>query len=151
MRIIHTKNNIFDLPTSSQEAVCITTNGIIKRDGNAVMGAGIAKEANLRFHVSQELASHLRKNGNTPCLFSATGLCQSKLISFPTKEHWKDDSSLVLIELSAKRLVQLVNQNNIKTCYLTPPGCGCGRLDWNTVQPILEKYFDDRFVIVFRD
>ena len=150
MRVIHTTNNIFDMPTSENEAVCITTNGIIKRDGTAVMGAGIAKEADNRFHLSKELAQHLRTIGNVPHLFTATGIHNSKLISFPTKQHWKDDSSLALIEQSAQYLINLVDTHNIQQCYLTPPGCGCGHLSWETVKPILEKYFDNRFSIVVR-
>jgi len=38
--------NIFELPQNPSEAMCITTNGIVKKDGKAVMGAGIAKQAN---------------------------------------------------------------------------------------------------------
>ena len=32
--------SIFDLPANPHEAACVTTNGMIRRDGRAVMGAG---------------------------------------------------------------------------------------------------------------
>lgn len=41
MRILNTNRNIFDLPANNS-AVCVTTNGIIKQNGYAVMGKGIA-------------------------------------------------------------------------------------------------------------
>lgn len=44
--IIHTAANIFQLPLNPTEAACVTTNGIVKPDGNAVMRKGIAKEVN---------------------------------------------------------------------------------------------------------
>ena len=58
--------DIFTLPNGNtkENIVCVTTNGIIKRDGTAVMGAGIAKTANLRFKVAKKLADSLRTNGN---------------------------------------------------------------------------------------
>lgn len=49
MHILYDAGDIFALPKHHMEAVCITTNGIVKKNGCAVMGAGIAKEANMRF------------------------------------------------------------------------------------------------------
>ena len=49
------KYDIFTLPQSNTEGVCVTTNGIIKSDGRAVMGAGIAKQANALFHLDLRL------------------------------------------------------------------------------------------------
>lgn len=147
---LRTPTNIFDLPTSTNHAVCITTNSVIKRNGYAVMGAGIAKEADTRYHLGKELAEHLKSSGNTPHVFKTTGKNNCKLISFPTKFHWQNPSHPKLIQRSAELLVELCNVNNITTCYLTPPGCGCGGLDWETqVKPILEPILDDHFVIVF--
>lgn len=54
--------DIFELPNnnSDENIVCVTTNGIIKHDSTAVMGAGIAKTANIRFNVAKKLADNLR-------------------------------------------------------------------------------------------
>ena len=50
MRII--TGDIFDMQHEG-DAICITTNGSIKRNGHAVMGKDIALEANRRFVAVQ--------------------------------------------------------------------------------------------------
>ena len=55
--------DIFGLPKNG-EAMCVTTNGIVKEDGHAVMGAGIAKQANQILHLSEKLGSYLKQYGN---------------------------------------------------------------------------------------
>lgn len=154
MRELH-HFDIFTLPNNKAEEniVCVTTNGIIKRDGTAVMGAGIAKTANLRFKVAEKLANSIRTNGN---IVSDLGTYYWKtsrfhLVAFPTKHDWRNPSDLQLIEQSAKQLVALANTNDFQHIFLTRPGCGCGQLDWETqVKPILTPILDDRFTIVYR-
>lgn len=147
--------DIFTLPNSNtnENIVCVTTNGIIRKDGTAVMGAGIAKTANQRFNLATKLAERLKKNGNTVCDLGEYTFKTSKfhIVSFPTKQDWKDKSPLWLIKRSAEQLVDIVNTHNYKHIFLTPPGCGLGGLDYETeVKPMLEKIFDDRFTIVIR-
>ena len=50
--------DIFALPKDG-EAMCVTTNGIVKSNGHAVMGAGIAKTANETFQLSEKLGAYL--------------------------------------------------------------------------------------------
>lgn len=143
--------NIFKLPTKPTDAICITTNGIIKANNRAVMGAGIAKTANDLYKLDAELASHLKTCGNTPHVFLTTGYNGCQLISFPTKHNWRDNSDLHLIKRSAEILVEICNYRHISKCYLTPPGCNLGKLNWDKdVKPILENILDDRFVVVIR-
>lgn len=151
MKTIHVKTNIFDMPANHTEAVCITTNGMIKSFGRAVMGAGIAKEANNRYQLDHELANHLVKAGNVPCLFEKSGNNGCFLISFPTKHDWRDKSDISLIRRSAILLSELCDRHQITKCYLTPPGCGCGNLDWKDVEPAISDVLDDRFIILFRN
>lgn len=150
MRVLYTTENIFDIPTKSTDAVCITTNGIIKQNGFAVMGAGIAKEADIRFKLSKELANHLRENGNIPHLFSKTAENGYRLISLPTKNHWRDPSDLNLIRNSCQILVRICDRFGIERCYLTPPGCGLGQLNWTDVRHVIKDILDDRFIVVVR-
>lgn len=85
--------------------VCVATNGIVKVNGEAVMGAGVALEAAKRFpSLPRELGNVLDK-GNHVWYFSLYNL-----FTFPTKNHWKDNSSLELIEQSAIELLTLVEK-----------------------------------------
>lgn len=142
--------NIFDLPKSLEDAICITTNGIIKKNGRAVMGAGIAKEAVYRYtDIDLVLALCLRNNGNH---VYKLGVYDNNyyVLSFPTKHHWKDDSSLELIEQSCNELKLVCDQLGIKNCYIPTPGCSNGHLNYESqVKPILERILtDDRFIVV---
>ena len=100
MRELH-HFDIFTLPNNKAEEniVCVTTNGIIKRDGTAVMGAGIAKTANLRFKVAEKLADSLRTNGNVVSDLGTYYWKTSRfhLVAFPTKHDWRNPSDLQLI------------------------------------------------------
>lgn len=154
MRILYDAGDIFNLPKSRNEAVCVTTNGIVKKNGCAVMGAGIAKQANMSFNgLARDLGDLLSWSGNRVYDMgfykdSITGK-RMRIITFPTKYHWRDKSDLELIETSAKQLIDICDERGITTCYLTCPGCANGGLDWeNQVRPLLEPILDDRFVIV---
>jgi hypothetical protein len=150
MQMLNTNMDIFYLPNTS-EAVCITTNGITDKYGNAVMGKGIALQAKNLFHCEKLLGSYLKQYGNR-CF----NLGQYKrdneifnLFSFPTKHHWKDISDITLICTSAEQIIQMCDKFNITKCYLPLVGCGAGGLNWEvTVEPWLSNILDDRFIIV---
>lgn len=148
--------NIFELPQNG-EAVCITTNGIVKQNGNAVMGAGIALEANQKYNLAPILGKYISKYGNRAFRLGQykriiNGQLSTFIIfSFPTKHHYKDNSDITLICRSAEQLMEMCTKFGITKCYLTPPGCGCGNLNWeNTVKPWLSQILDDRFIVVFQ-
>ena len=155
MRIMHDVKDIFDLPADENDAVCVTTNGITKRDGRAVMGKGIALDADMRFHLSAKLGEYLKEYGNR--VFNMhirkdvlTGRYM-RIITFPTKYNWRDKSDLFLIKTSAEQLIEVCNKFGVRNCYLPCPGCSNGGLDWETqVRPVLEPILDDRFIIADR-
>ncbi len=126
---------------------CITTNGALRRNGNAIMGKGVALEARRRYHdIEPILGSFINRYGNH--VFSL-GYC---LISFPTKYHWKQDSDIQLIKRSAQELVLLLKDNPAKRVLLTRPGCGNGNLKWHDVKTVIEDVLvDDKFIIVHQD
>lgn len=141
---IEKRGNIFD---ASANAVCVTTNGIVCRTG-AVMGAGIAKEANMRYHLSGILAENLKKSGNH--VYDLGVYDNKHVLSFPTKNHWRDGSDIELIKQSCRELVALADKNKWTEVLLPPVGCGCGGLNFNKdVKPVIEQILDDRFVICF--
>ena len=152
MQIINTNMDIFYLPNTS-EAVCITTNGITDKYGNAVMGKGIALQAKNLFHCEKLLGSYLKQYGNR--CFNLGQYVRDKevftLFSFPTKKHWKDISDITLICTSAEQIVQMCDKFGITKCYLPKVGCGNGGLNWEvTVEPWLSMILDDRFIVVNR-
>lgn len=133
------------------DAICITTNGVVKRDGTAVMGAGIAAEARRRFpHLPRALGAHLECAGNVPVVLGTQvgSLDPPTIISFPTKHDWRTDSSIELIMHSALRLVDIANVHGYAQVALPAPGCGNGGLVWSVVRPVIAPILDDRFVVV---
>jgi hypothetical protein len=125
--------------------IAIPTNGIVKADSRLVMGAGLAKEANLRWtDIDLIFGKHVQEHGNVPCAVDSL-----RVISFPTKEHFKYNSSIYTIERSACCIRRMVDYKKIEKLYLPKVGCGFGKLSWNNVKAALEEWFkDDRFVVV---
>ncbi len=125
--------------------VVIPTNGGVRRDGSAVMGVGLAYQASQKFpYLASELGKNITKKGNKPYAFN-----KIKLVTFPTKENWMNDSILNLIEKSANSLAQWSSKQEKEVyIYLPRVGCGNGNLQWTDVKPILEPILDDRFIVV---
>lgn len=159
MQELYIKKSLFWLPQGQSEAAAFTTNGIVKKDGKAVVGKGIAKEANDLFNIDEKLGAFLRQYGNRafnlgrfkrdingsnepPTVFT--------LFTFPTKHHWKEDSDITLICKSAEELMEMCDKFKITKCYIPPVGCGCGNLNYEvTVKPWISNILDDRFILVF--
>ena len=138
------------------DAFCITTNGMVKRNGEVVMGAGIAKQAKERFKdLPRVLGAFIRLRGNEPHLIDMQEWFKQDvplLISFPVKHHWKDKADLELIEISANLLKDMIDRQDFEKVALPAPGVGNGKRSWeHEVKPILEKVFgdDDRIDIWF--
>lgn len=135
-------------------SICITTNGNVNAKGHLVMGKGIAKEALIKHpSIGKILGERVELYGNhvefIP-IYDANLKLIYNLFTFPTKHNWWEKSSFDLIEQSCKELVEYTITYTSKI-YLPRPGCGNGGLNWEDVKPILEKYFDNRFIIVSKD
>lgn len=138
--------NIFDLnswsckPTTPEIALCVTTNGVVKANGQAVMGAGIAKAFTIIYpQLPTILGQKLACCGNQVHYLLTDA--NAHILSFPTKHHWRGSSSLSLIENSAKTLAELAVLRPYCTFVLTQPGCGLGGLSWlmvnDAISPML--------------
>lgn len=132
--------------------VIIPTNGTVKKNGEAVMGRGLALQAKERFpDLPRELATWLKKYGNR--CFTSEGY---RLITFPVKYHWKGKADLDLIRQSVKDLVKSVNSMDMERVYddwlkvaIPKVGCGNGGLDWKKdVEPVLDQWLDSRFIVI---
>jgi hypothetical protein len=132
--------------TSDADAICITTNGFVKKNGWAVMGAGIALEAKQKVPgIESKLGEKIRTNGNNVHI-----ICEYQgktIVSFPVKHHWKEKAVISLIQKSVWDLILLAEDMKWKKIGLPRPGCGNGGLIWEDVKPLLEP-LDDRFYIV---
>lgn len=138
------RGNIWDYHKKGHWIV-ITTNSNIKANGKAVMGAGIAQQAAMEFpDIPSILGILISTQGSRVHV-----LAGKDMITFPVKYKWWQKADMGLIELSCKQLVEATVQFNLEApIYLVRPGCKLGRLDWKDVKPILEKYLDNRFIVV---
>ena len=132
------------------DALCITTNGIVKSNGELVMGAGIAKQARDWIPgLARAAGQAVRKNGLRTELMGSFCKEGTKIVLLPTKNHWRDPSPLELVLKSMSQLEQLVDERNWRTVAFTPPGCGHGGHKWSDIQQHI-RHLDDRFVCVRR-
>ena len=121
----------------------ITTNGTIKRNGNAVMGRGVAYQAANRFpKLPLELGEKLIE-GNLVYSFP-----KYLLLTMPVKHHWAYQADPNLIVESAVQLAKLF-PSGLDTCiYMPRPGCGNGGLLWKDVKPLIKDILNDNFCVV---
>ena len=154
MKEIVSNCDIFMFPRpGKKDAVCVTTNGILRKDGKAVMGAGIAKYARDHFKgIDITLGSKICKHGNhvydLGMFTRPDGKAHVTILSFPTKDDWKNDSKPELIRQSCKEAANLAD-GYLDCIYLPCPGCANGHLDyWKDVRPILLEELNEQFVII---
>lgn len=139
--------NIFTSP-GEYDAIAVTTNGIVKSNGNLVMGAGIAKQFAIRYpELPSILGKKVKHYGNIPFLVKTKGV---SILSFPTKNHYSEKSDLDLIIKSAKKIKILADKFFWTKIAIPAPGVGLGGLSWKLdVHPALKEILDDRFIIHF--
>lgn len=131
------------------DVICVTTNAEVKVNGRAVMGRGCAKFVADNFKdIDKKLADFLLKYGNRVFNLGVNEYKGKKIriVSFPTKNMWRDNSSLELISASAKQLVELANKMGFEKVYVPIPGCSNGKLRWSRVKLEL-ACLDDRFIV----
>ena len=132
------KGNIW---TFEADWIVITTNGFVKKNGEAVMGAGVALQAKKKFpKLPTALAEHLGEKGNCVGVFEDFGI-----ITMPVKINWWEKARLDLIK---KSCIEMSSLPFNETFVVPKPGCGNGKLSWQDVKPICEKYLDDRFTLL---
>ena len=140
------KGNIIDF-IGKTDIVCVTTNGIVKSNGELVMGGGCAKTfKELYPQIPQILGTKVRKDGNL--CYTCGQSNNTYIVSFPTKHHFKENSDLSLIKKSAHRLVKIADFYNAKSIHIPSPGTGLGNLNRAEVYKELSSILDDRFYIV---
>ncbi len=123
------------------------------------MGKGIAGEVKRLWPgTAFELAKGLIRYGNIPHYLGSVNkfkawnmtpaIGDTKLYSFPTKEHWKHKSIPDLIVKSATWFKKNFKDFDDVEIVLPRIGCGEGGLEWPFVKSLIAPILDDRFTIV---
>lgn len=160
-------------------AICIPTNGYIQRNGNGVLGAGLALEAkNMYPELSYNLGDHLKHQGNIvgwilnkpihifsipvkPSFLKLNSIDQKDQLIQSVKNqyslgdivpgfHCKADLSL--IEESLIGLVSLLKYSGLPNAFIPLLGCGLGGLSAKKdLFPLLEKLnLPDSITLVYK-
>ncbi len=123
---------------------CITTNGTFTKNGDLVMGAGIAKEAKEKFpNMAKWAGSRLKLyHEQEPYLLPMFEIPHDPLIQlmglFQVKHHYSEIASIQLIKRSTVQLFRYIVDYPKMTICLNFPGIGLGRLVREDVLPIIE-------------
>jgi len=127
--------------------VCITTNGTMKKNGEAVMGRGNAKQATICIpKITRTLGDYIKRFGNVAGTlhFDAQN---NWIVNFPVKHNWWERADLDLIARSALWLHGYAETSPGTIFHLPRPGCGNGKLDWEReVKPIVNHLPDNVWV-----
>lgn len=138
------RGDIWDYPA---DAIVVTTNGFVKKNGEAVMGRGVALQAQ-RYLPPAMLGRRLQVTGNHVNVF--TGRLQlampTDIVTLPVKHNWFEQADVHLIARSLRELRFVTNAMGYEVVALPRPGCGNGGLNWEDVKPLLSD-LDDRFVV----
>ena len=138
-----------DLWSTDADWVVVTTNLVVNRANEAVMGKGCALEAAQRHpHLARRYGEHILARGGEPYLY------ENHLVCLPTKVHWRQPAQLPLIEVGLRWLHALWEEHSRAagrplTVVLPRLGCGAGYLSWETVRPVVARLLpEDCWVVV---
>jgi hypothetical protein len=149
--MINIVGNLFE----QQGWLCITTNGFVKNNGRAVMGAGCAKTVRDAVpDIDLALGKHIKQRGNV--VGSIGSYMNNPVFSFPVKHNWWENADLELIAQSATLLRDMwysvfdgVMPENVPNVWIPRPGCGNGKLSYKDVEPVLQAILlEDNFKII---
>ncbi len=128
--------------------IAVTTNGVVRKTGELVMGKGVAAQALQRFpSIGKRLGTLVTEQGNR--VFALEDL---RLIAFPTKHDWRSPSDLDLISRSARELAAYLLAAPHITAdlpfVLPAPGMGLGSLTWKQIEPRLQPLRDLNVLVI---
>ncbi|MDD2856128.1 MAG: ADP-ribose-binding protein, partial [Desulfuromonadaceae bacterium] len=99
----------------------ITTNGSLTKDGRAIFGRGVAREALSRFPMlAENLGTLLARHGNHVFDLGCS------VASFPVEETPWSLPDLRIIARSAEELRKLADSSGWNRVVVPRPGCGGG-------------------------
>jgi hypothetical protein len=139
--MLETVGDIWEYMPSA--VIAITTNGSLTRDGRAIFGRGVARQAALRFPLLPEIAGRLLAEQGNHVFDLGCGI-----VTFPVEETPWSLPDLRIIARSALELRLLADRSGWQWVVVPRPGCGGGGLAWQDVKPLLEACFDQRFLVI---
>jgi O-acetyl-ADP-ribose deacetylase (regulator of RNase III) len=132
--IQHTTGDLFE---SDAEALVNAVNCV------GVMGKGIALEFRRRFPRMFEAYRRRCEAGRLrPGRVWAVRDGGRVIVSFPTKDHWRDGSRIQDVEAGLRSLRELLVNEGISSVALPALGCGLGGLDWDVVAAAIHRELD---------
>lgn len=164
------KGNIWDYHDLGF-TICIPTNGYVKKNGCAVMGGGLALQANRRYPgFSKKLGALIGHPTTTLCrnVWETVWEVHERVLVFPVKRDfgdfvegnvvlhmakrfeigdlvpgWALKAELSIISESLKKLDTFRKDRKRDVVVIPRVGCGAGELDWETqVKPLCFEYGD---------
>ncbi len=123
--------------------IVITTNGSLTRDGRAIFGRGVARQAAQRYPGLAEIVGRLLADGGNGVYCLGNGIA-----TFPVEETPWSLPDPDIIARSARELRLLADRSGWMQIVVPRPGCGGGGLAWRDVRPLLAPWFDERFIVI---
>lgn len=124
---------IGDLFASRAQTLVNTVNCV------GVMGKGVAEQFKKRFPAMfEDYRSRVDRKAvrlGEPYLYRDSS--GTRIVNFPTKDHWRSPSRLSDIERGLDCLAAHIAQWSITSLALPPLGCGNGGLEWSEVGPLI--------------
>lgn len=117
--------NLWLAPRSEHEPMVVTTNGFVKRNGECVMGRGIARQVRDGVPGSAlKLGELIARHGNRPFRL------YPDIWTMPVKHNWMEQADLDLMAESLVDLAKMAERWQPELIRFPRPGCGNGGLDW---------------------
>jgi len=126
-----------DIFKSKAESIVNTVNCV------GVMGKGLAKEFKKRY--PEMYKEYRKKYENNQLKIGKLHIFKTLdhlIINFPTKMHWKNSSRIEWIEAGLNYFAKNYKKWNITSVAFPQLGTSHGKLNWNDVKPLMEKYLN---------
>lgn len=139
--IMYLKGNLLSSPA---QVLVNTVNTV------GVMGKGIALQFKNKypdmFKAYQKICEEHRLDIGMLYLWKSE---DKWILMFPTKKHWRNPSKIEYIEKGLEKFVNNYEKLGIESIAFPRLGCGNGKLDWQIVKPIMEKYLKPLPITVY--
>ena len=132
MPVKFVKGDLFD---SDADALVNAVNTV------GVMGGGIALQFKERFPEYYAEYRTECKHGNIRLgrmhVHHTEQECPRYIVDFPTKGHYRTDSTLAAVETGLQALRWVILALELESIAIPALGCGLGGLEWSDVRPLL--------------